>query len=357
MNRIKPFILLFAILLFTASCAVQPSKETRTPTNSHQKLIDLCKNDYNLDIVTKAYDNTLWIYLPLDQSFLSIATSKDGPIKSSDSEEKLDIYFLDGEFSDNAFQIRYDIGFKKTYTDHRGINYKFSEEYSTKQGFLLSAINRAYSEIDKDPNSNRYVEKIPGDRDFLNENRNAIRKKFTHSYVKTATVPDFFVVVIADMEKGIEMRMYLYLQDLRRANTDQSFSEEYRKRAIMDQPIGHEIIIGDRTGSHLETYDLSWAEFLTRQMIHRINFKYTQSAFPPYPDALQQLTEIAAETVQGYDFNNFESINFIDLNTERTHVLNKEQLQSVEITPPNLPGKLHHLKFDIKSPNDNEMDY
>ncbi len=357
MNKIKILIFPIAILVFTASCNVQPSKETRTPTKSRQKLIDLCKNDYNLNIVTKAYDNTLWIYLPLDKSFLSIATSKDGPIKSSDSEEKFGIYFLDGKFSNNAFQIRYDIGLKRSYVDHRGIDYKFSEEYRAKQGFLLNAITRAYSEIEKIPNSNRYGEKITGDRDFLGTKENATHKELVHAYVKTANVPDFLVIIIADIEKGIEMRMYLYLQDYRRAIRDPGFSEEYVKRVIMDQPIGHEIIIGDKAGSHLETYDLSWAEFLTKQMIHRINFKYTQSAFPPYPDALQQLTEIAAETVQGYDFNNFESINFIDLNTERTHALSKEQLQSVEITPPNLPGKLHHLKFEIKSPDSNEMSY
>ncbi len=357
MRRFTLLILPIAFLLFMVSCAQQPSEEARPPTKSLQKLIDLCKNDYNLDIVTKAYDNTLWIYLPLDKSFLNIAVSENGPTKSSISDEKPGISFLDGEFLDGAFQIRYDIGPKKSYIDDKGITSKFSQEYSKKQRFLLGAINRAYSEIEKEPDSNRYVEKIEGDRDFLDKKRDATRDRFLRSYIKTATVPDFIVIVIADIEKGIELRMYLYLQDFRRGNRDQGFGEEYVKRAVTEQPIGHTAIIGDKTGSHLETYDLSWAEFLTKQMLYRINFKYTQSKFPPYPDALQQLTEIAAETVQGYDFNDFESIQFIDLNTEKTQVLSKEQLQNIEITPPNLPGKLHHLKFEIKPPEDDEMNY
>lgn len=358
LRRIKPLILPVVFLLFAVSCARQFPEETLKPTKARQKLIDLCKNDYNLDIVTKAYDNTLWIYLPLDKSFLSITTSKDGPVISPDSEEKPGINFLDGEFADNAFQIRYDIGLKKIYTNNRGITTKFSAEYATKQRFLLSALTRAYSDIEKKPDSNRYAEKIVGDRDFLDKNKDSIRDRFLRSHVKTANVPDFIVLIIADIEKGIEMRTYLYLQDYRRATQDPGFSEEYVKRAIAEQPIGHEVIIGDKAGSYLKTYDLSWAEFLTRQMLHRVNFKYVHSTFPPYSDALEQLTEIAAETVRGYDFNDFESINFINLNTEKTRALSKEQLQSIEITPPALPGKLHHLKFEIKPPtNNNEMSY
>ena len=354
MKRIQVKALIFPILflLLVAGCARSP-KEAIPTTAANQRLIDLCKKDYNLDIVTKAYDNTLWIYLPVDESFLSIVASKDGPVKSPDSEEKLVINFLDGTFTNNAFEIRYDIGLKKAYMDNKGITTKFSNEYSAKQQFLLGTITRAYSDIEKKPDSDQYVEKITGDRDFLDKHRDATRDRFLRSNIKTANVPDFIVIIIADIKKGIESRMYLHLQDLQRATHDSGFSEEYVKRAVMEQPPGNEIIIGDKTGSYLETYDLSWADFLTRQMLYRVNFKYTQSTFPPYPDALAQLTEIAAEIVQGYDFNDFESINFIDLNTEKTRALSKEQLQSVEITPPNLPGKIHHLKFEIKSPEEN----
>jgi len=344
---------LICVIIILFGCSNASEQDASIPTTAaHQKLIQLCKNDYNLDIVTTAHDNTLWIYLPLDQSFLSITASKDGPSKSPDFEEKHQIHYLDGEFVNDAFQIHYDIRLKKLYTDNKGIDTKYSEEYSTKQRFLLSAITRAYSEIEKEPNSNRYVEKIAGDVDFVGKKKNATHKKLVHSYVKTSAVPDFFVIVIADIEKGIESRMYLYLQDLRRSTHDQGFSEEYVKRAVVMQPVGHEIIIGDKTGSHLETYDLSWVEFLTKQMVYRITLKYTFSSLPPLPDTKQQLIDIAAETIQAYDFDEFHSLNLVDLETNTTDTFSKADLKAIEITPPRPPGKLHKIKLEIGPPEE-----
>ena len=352
MRTIK--FLIFPLLgLLAAGCA-QPPEATRPPTKAQKRLIELCRDEYNLDIITKAYDHTLWVYLPVDRSFLSITASEKGPIKSSTPEEKFVIHFLDGQFADHDVQISYDIGIKKNYTDHKGIDTKFSEEYQQKQQFLFSAMVRAYSDIEKDPDSDRYVENIAGDRDVVDEGRNTARARFPQPHVKTSPVPDFFIVIIADIEKGIEMRMYVALEDLRRAAQDQGFGEEYARRVIAEQPIGHKIIIGDKAGSHLETYDLSWGEFLTKQIVYRINFKYAQSAFPPDPDTVKQLTEIAAEAVQGYDFNDFNALQLRDLNTGTLNTIRRETLKTFEITPPRLPGKLHHLKFEINPPEEQQ---
>jgi len=331
------------LLLFLNSCAPKPPQEL-TPTEAHKKFVDLCKNEYNLNVTTKAFENTLWIYLPMDHSYLSLTTSKKGPKKSSEPDEKQKINFLDGQFSDGTFQLRYDIGLSETYTDDRGISTKVSEEYSAKQGFLLSAITRAYAEVEKDPNSDSYVEKVPGDIDFIGAKKNASHKKLVHSYVKTVNVPDFFVIIIADIKLGIETRMYLYLQDLRRAFTDPGFGEEYTKRVIVDQPIGHQIIIGDKKGSHLETYDLSWPEFLSKQMVYRINFKYQRSAFPPSDDTRIELLTIAADTVGAYNFEDFTSIQLQDLNNSTTFKTAKEDLASYR--SESSEGRLIHIKFE-----------
>ena len=117
-------------------------------------------------------------------------------------------------------------------------------------------------------------------------------------------------------------------------------------------PTGYEAIIDDKTGAYLDTYDLSWGEFLARQMLHRINFKYTQSSTPPSPMTLSQLTEIAAETVQGYDFQDFTAVRFTDLETGKKRSFDQAYLNTLEITPPPPPGKLHHIKFKIGAPEE-----
>jgi len=331
------------LILFLNSCAPKPPQEL-TPTEAHKKLVDLCKNEYNLDVTTKAFENTLWIYLPMDHSFLSLTTSEKGPIKSSDPDKKQKINFLDGQFSDGAFQMRYDIGLSETYTDDRGIGTRVSEEYTVKQRFLFSAITRAYAEVEKKPYSDQYAEKVPGDTTFMGERKNTTHKKLVHSYVKTANVPDFFVIIIADIKLGIETRTYLYLQDLRRASIDQGFGEEYIKRVIVDQPMGHQIIIGDKKGSHLEAYDLSWPEFLSKQMTYRINFKYQRSAFPPSNDTRLELLTIAADTVAAYDFEDFASIQLHDLDNGTTFSTAREDLTSYR--SESSEGRLIHIRFE-----------
>jgi hypothetical protein len=347
-------VLCLLIILWGAGCSKPPQQEIPA-TPAHRKLVELCKEEYNLDIVTKAFENTLWVYLPLDHSYLQFSSSREGPVKSSQADEKWIIKYLDGKFVDHTFQVEYDIEKNTAYTDNKGLATKTSEEYSQKQQFLFSAINRAYADIERKPGTNRYVEQVPGDRTFMGHKENATHKDLVHSYVKTDEVPDFFVVVIADIQNGIETRMYLYLQDLRRAFYDQGFGEEYMKRIVVDQPIGHDIIIDDKKGAHLNAYDLSWPEFLMKQMLYRTLLKYTFSSFPPLSDAKEQLTQIAAETVQAYEFSDFQSLHLTDLPTHTSTSISQNELLEAAITPPPLPGKLHRLKFEIGAQEDDKM--
>lgn len=339
-----PKLIILFLLAFIPGCSKAPKKDIPiSPAAAHQKFVQLCKDDYNLNIVTKAFEHSLWIYLPLDDSYLSIAASKDGPMKSSAPDEKLNIKFLDGAFTDSTFQIRYDIGLHKSYIDHKGIETRVSEEYSAKQRFLFEAITRAYADVEKLPDSDRHVEEVPGDVTYLDDRKSAAHKKLVQSDVETASVPDFFVMVIADIEKGIETKMYVYLQDLLRATHDQGFGEEYLKRLVVDQPIGHEVIIGDKTGSHLDAYDLTWPEFLTKQMLYRIQYKYQQSAFPPSEDTRSELLNIAADTVGAYGFTDFSSVELHDLSDGSTDVVGREELSAYSSEPSR--GRLIHIRF------------
>jgi len=345
------FFLSLLILLFAAGCSPPPAQQIPR-TGAQERMIQLCKTDYNLDIVTYAFDNTLWIYLTLDNPYLSIVTSKKGPAKSTDAKDKPTIKFLDGEFKDYSFQLRYHIALDKFYPGSNGIETKYSDEFLTTQRNLLQAIARTYAEVEKEPGSNRYVEKVAGDIDFMGKKKNATHKELVHSYVKTEAVPDFFVIVIADITKGIESKTYLYLQDLRRAMREQGFGEEYRKRVISDQPIGHTVIIEDKKGTHLDTHDLTWGEFLAKQIVYRTNFKYTQSSFPPSENTRNELLTTVAETVQAYDFKDFTSVILKDINKNTVETANRSEVENIHLTPPPSSKNLHYLNFTIGAPEE-----
>jgi len=341
-SKISALLLLVSIIAISG-CAQQKKVETIPPTEAHEKLKRVFKEEFNLDAVTKAYNNTLWVYLPLNEPYLKYTSSGLGPVKSPEAQSKLIIKYLDGKVQDNSFNITYDIGTDNKYKNDRGIGSRFTEEFSVRQQHILTAINLAYGDSEKSPDGNEHVESIPGDRNFLGYKENAAHKRLVHDYVSTDKVPDFFVVIIADIETGIETKMTIYLQDLLRAFYDQGFGEEYVRRLIVDQPIGYDKIIGDKSGEHIESYDISWQEFLIKQMVHRINFKYQQSAFPPSDDTQSELLSIAADTITAYDFKDFDMLILNDLNTKTTQSIPANELANYKSEQSE--GRLIHIKF------------
>ena len=156
-------------------------------------------------------------------------------------------------------------------------------------------------------------------------------------------IPDFFVIIEADITNGLEARVLINLEDLKRAYVDQSFHGEYAKRVISDQPTGNKNIIGDKEGNYIDYKDITWPEFLAKQMIFRINFKYQRSSFPPSDDTLMELLTIAADTVAAYDFTDFTSIKLEDLNARTTQSISQDDLTAYRSEQSQ--GRLIHIKF------------
>ena len=52
-------------------------------------------------------------------------------------------------------------------------------------------------------------------------------------------------------------------------------------KRVLQESKGSTDYIGDEIGQHLEYNDIQMPDFLTKQMINRIRFKFTQSDFPP----------------------------------------------------------------------------
>ena len=83
-------------------------------------------------------------------------------------------------------------------------------------------------------------------------------------------------MAITDIKKGIEARYTFYLEDYRMASVEGIPYDEFSKRVLQDSK-GSTNYIGDEIGQHLEYNDIFMPDFLTKQMINRIRFKFTQS--------------------------------------------------------------------------------
>ena len=172
--------------------------------------------------------------------------------------------------------------------------------------------------------------------------------------------PQFFVITITDIKKGIETQGIFYLEDFKRYMTGDLPYEEYGKRFLADSK-GGQSLIGDETGSHLKYRDIGMGEFLTKQIINRINFKFQRSDFPPPDDYDKSIVDIVADTLRYYDFKDYSTVQLVNLRPRSAEInvhtgefqtkkflFEKNQLTNFgeDASGTAKEGKLIHIRFE-----------
>jgi len=305
-------------LLTVSGCFKAPLPPERTRRAADEQLQKICREDYRLDVVIKPLKNTVWIYLPFKENFFDYKAGEQGGNKpSSRANSSRVIKFLDGEWADRNFHFTFAIIDEVNYpAPDPGFSSYFPESFTTAQRNILAAIYRAYGEL----------EKVPGDIEFDNQARQMKHENLVNAYIKTDKAPDFFVMVITDIKRGIESRVVLYFPDLVRGSTDPSFSEEYQRRLISKDLRGHVAAIDDTAGEYLQPTEISLPEFLTEQMQQRIRFKYQKSDFPPQDENVNEILKIISATVSGYNFWDFDGVKLEDLVMGKNYDFRRDQL-------------------------------
>ncbi|MCK5581626.1 MAG: hypothetical protein KAJ18_10190 [Candidatus Omnitrophica bacterium] len=311
----------FSCLLVTAliGCGEMASAPgpVRTLSEADVKFAKICREEFKYSVATRRLPNSVWIYLPLDGQLLDIKASDEGPVKMDVPSKQIKVLFNEAKFVDKHLIVKYDIAKTKSYLQDYGYQNVYTEEFTKKQNNILAAITRSYFE----------VEEVPGDITYKNAEKNRTHKNLVNAYVKAQKVPDFFILVIADVQKGIAVKSIVNFQDLKKymSMTPAISPDEYAKRYISDI-YGQASIVGDLTGAYLGVYNLTWQEFLSRQIENRIKFKYTRSDFPPTENTEEELMKIVAATLTAYDFDQVQSILLKDLSTGEPSAFMPEDL-------------------------------
>ncbi len=300
------------ILPAMGGCSKPPTPPV-TLTQAHEKFLKLLDEEYELDVVTRALNNTMWIYLPMEEDLFNFKASQEGAKYATEATKTHAVNFVDGQFEDHVFKIQFDITPSKKYAKTFGYSTGYSKPYSAKQRKILTALSRSYFEVEENSRDNK--------------------------------VPDFFVMVIADITKGIETKMLFHFKDLKRGMLDPSFYEEYTRRIVVEDTTGHTDIIGDRAGKHLDFEEITWPLFLTKQILYRIRVKYQRSNFPPSENTAEELLKIAAKTLEAYDFTDFRSVELHNLDNDTVNTVSKSELEKFKTEEQPSQGKLHTIKF------------
>ena len=251
----------------------------------HQKFIKIYEEEIKEAVVLKEIGQTLWIYLPMKENLIEVKAASQLKVDAKKPETKPVVRYLEGIFKNQSFHIDYDIASNKTYNKSYGYASSYSEAYQNKQRRLFDALQRCYLEAD-----------LP---------------------------PQFIVYIIADTTNGVESENILYFKDLKEAMTVSQ--EEYLKRAISELR-GNPNIMDDAKGRHLKYVEITMPDFLMKQIINRVNFKYQRSSFPPAADTVSEIKNILTETFQAYEFRDFQSVELNDLDAGKTTTILRTEL-------------------------------
>ncbi|MFA5260263.1 MAG: hypothetical protein WC450_03445 [Candidatus Omnitrophota bacterium] len=321
-------LLIIGLILSAPGCFHRPIDETLIEplTEPEKKLVELCKKDYGLNIVLRRMANTLWIYVPTEDQFLHLKVSEDGPKPAQPPDAALAIHFIDVDYKDGTFTVRYDIGKTKKSTEDPGYSLQYVESFSNLRQRIPTAIGRAFADVEENEKTGEMQERVEGDVDYGDSSKQASHKTLVQSYVKTNPVPEFFVVVIADIKNGMESKMTFYFKDLRRGMTDPSFTEEYTRRVISETPTGYAAIIGDKLARHVKFDNITWPKFLSQLIAYRIRYKFAISSHTPSDDIDKEVLKVTATTLDIYPFSKFHGVLMKNLDTEQDFTYLKEEL-------------------------------
>ena len=309
-RRLLPLIVLIAAF-FAVSCGPAKKPPGLPLSEAHLKFQKILKDENNIDASLISYPQTLWIYVPIESSLFAFSPTDKGASKSRESKESISVQYLEVKYADGDFRVDYDFAKSKSYESDHGYQTKYSDEFSTKQRAVFTAINRTYTNVEHPP--------------------------------------EFIVLTVADIESGIEMEILVNFGDLKLASMDMAFQQEFvSHRTLADQPKGDKKIIGDREGKHLKTYDITWQDFIARQIEHRIKFKYTRSAFPPSDNAVFEILTAVKDATIAYDFedaDDFKGVSITDLNTKSVEAFDRPATDNYLEEHKELKGKLHTIRF------------
>ncbi len=296
-----------------------PKKEPRiTVSAAQKKLEEKCREDYNLNIITRIVDNTFWVYLSTTEPIVDFEAQKESTEKKTDAKQAppLVLQDIDIKFANNSFNVAYDvIDRKKADDENFGYTSTYTDSYVKDQNNLFTAFSESFFDAEAD---------------------------------KEFELPEFVVIVITDIKKGIETKGTFYLQDFKRLMVGDLPYEEYVKRYIVDTK-GGQSFIGDETGEHLDWKAVTMTDFLCKQMINRVRFKFQHSDFKPTANYDNDVMGIVADTLRYYTFKDFKEVRLFNLRKNQKYIYDPDQLANFgDEKIPDMPskGKLIRIRFD-----------
>ncbi len=258
------------IVILISGCGLNEEEQLYSRSIAEGKFIQICKDEYNLDVNTKFAGNTLWIYIPYQRDILTFKAT-DSPQMS-----KFAVPFVKGSLAEERFYFEYHIIPMVKPEEHKGYTTDFSEKVTEDFYHLLNVIYRVYFNAQQQP--------------------------------------EFYVIVMADIVNGVEFMRTIYNEDLKKIFNHVITTEEYSRRILQDIN-GSPEIINDRIGKHLTYRQINLGQFLAEQIVQRIRFKFLSADFKLQGTIQEEILRIISYCLHTYEFRGFLMVSLKDLST------------------------------------------
>lgn len=283
-NLVKRGLLLNLTLLLTISGCSSSTSPTFLREDTATAVVNICRDEYKLDIKATLFGETLWIYFPVED----LLNKADKPTKYT---EKFIIEDNQNEFRDRVFKLKYKI--QDIPEQEKTQEYAYNKEVLEKTNNIWKVIRRVIFSMD--------------------------------SFKKHE--PKFVSLVTADIKNGFEMSELFYTLDLKKVSYEFISWGEFQHRTIQDSSVSIEII-GDKEGSHLKFRDFSLEEFIVGQIKNRIKLKFQKPEVEKNVDIDKEILKIVVNTIKTYDFKDFDAVELNNLLTSNRTALNKAAIWS-----------------------------
>ncbi|MFA7294437.1 MAG: hypothetical protein WC060_03275 [Candidatus Omnitrophota bacterium] len=275
---------LIPLILFLSACT-----SSTTPSfvkeDISKAVKDICKKEYQLDIITNLTGRTFWVYMPLE----NIVT------KSPQPEKYIERFLVEekrNRFDEKVLRINYLI--KPVPETEKQQEMSLDKSVNTKIFNILQVIRRVLFSID---------------------NR------------QTKNNPVFFCIITADTANGFELRQIFHLLDLKKISYGFISQTEYQHRIVQETEVSGQII-GDKEGRHLTYSDVTLEDFLAGQIQGRIRMKFQKPEVEKNTDIDREIVKIVSLTLNTYAFKDFALVEMSNLDSGAKTILNQAAIFS-----------------------------
>jgi len=275
----KAGLKLIPLILFLSACT-SSTAPTFLKEDISKAVKDICKKEYQLDVVTNLTGRTFWVYMPLE----NIITKSQKPEKYT---ERFLVEDRKNQFNERVLRINYLI--KPVPETEKQQDMSLDKSVNTKIFNVLQVIRRVLFSMD-------------------------------NSEVKNN--PLFFCIVTADIANGFELKQTFHCLDLKKISYGFISQTEYQHRIVQDTEISPQII-GDREGRHLVYQDITLEDFLAGQIQGRIRMKFQKPEVEKNVDIDREVSRVVSLTLNTYAFKDFALVEMTNLATGAKIILNQ----------------------------------